>query len=342
MIADPELRRCPVSNRWVAFAPERALRPIHLTHGKPHHRRDVDSMVDCPFCPGSEHLTPNEVYAIREPGSLPNGPGWQLRVVPNKYPALRPLGEMPRNVDADRLPGWGMHELVVECPEHFDDPSEMSDAAMARIAIAYRERLIALGDQPELRYASIFKNVGAEAGASLPHLHSQILATPIVPDAIQVELHTARAHYASRRTCYYCDLLRAELASEERLVAETDRFVVVCPFAPRFAYECWIVPKRHASHYEATGEADLFELGQVLKAHVRRLDRLLEVPAYNWFLHTAPLRTPRMPEYHWHFEIVPRTARAAGFEWGTGCFINAVLPERAAAELRAIDATFPR
>ena len=332
----PEYRRDPVTGRWVLIAPERAARPLALSHVKPHDRRDTER-DRCPFCEGREENTPLERFAIRAPGSVANGPGWQLRVVPNKFPAVRPLA----NTDPigrgllESVPGHGEHELVIPCSRHESNPVRLTNAEFAVMLCAYRERLLALAADSRLAYATIFQNVGAEAGASLAHLHAQILATPFVPDGVAQELEGSKNHFARAGRCVFCDLLSHESRAAERLVLETPNFVALLPFAGRFAYETWVLPRTHESRYEALTDELALELAEVLRIVLSKLDAVLDEPAYNYFLHTAPLRSPELPHYHWHLEIIPRTARAAGFEWGSGCFINTVAPERAAAELRA-------
>lgn len=336
---DPQYRRDPVTGRWVIIAPIRSLRPLTLAHSKPHARIGIGH-AHCPLCEGAEANTPNEVYAIRDPGSTPNGPGWQLRVVPNKFPAVHPLGEPAFLSEGagdlfDSLPGFGEHELLIECPRHEVTPTALTDVEMTRVLTAYRERLVALGQNPLYEYATIFKNIGAEAGASLAHLHSQIIATPVVPEGVRIELEMSRAYYDRRRRCVFCDILKAESGEPIRVVAETASFIAVCPFAPRFAYETWVLPKFHDSRYEALTNEQLAELAGLWKQTLGKLDTVLAEPAMNYYLHTSPLRSDNRRYYHWHFEIVPRIARQAGFEWGSGCFINAVAPEKAAADLRA-------
>lgn len=334
--APPEFRRDPVTGRWVIVAPERSLRPMGLKGAEPAHRTNGEQTI-CPFCPGQEEYTPHEVIAYREPGTERDGPGWRLRVVPNKFPAVRPIdgaaGHKPGGL-FERFPGAGWHEVVIETPEHVSSPAKLSDKQFRDMFRACQARLIALADDPALCYASVFKNVGAEAGASLGHTHSQIVATPIVPEIIRLELVGADDYYAAHRRCVFCDIVEQERAHGVRVVGETENVVAIAPFAPRFAYEVWVLPRGHASRYESATEPLLDELAALMKRVVKGLDRVLASPAYNWFLHTAPLRSAELPHYHWHFEIIPRTARPAGFEWGTGCFVTAVTPERAAAELR--------
>jgi UDPglucose--hexose-1-phosphate uridylyltransferase len=333
----PEYRRCPATGRWVILAPERALRPIELPHGEPH-PRDAIPFGECPFCPGREHDTPGEVYAVRDPGTAPNGPGWRLRVVPNRFPAVRPLPDDPRTAASDGFfesaVGYGVHEVVILTDAHEADPTRLSDEQARYGLIAYRERIRTLAKNQHLAYATVFQNVGAEAGASLAHAHAQVVATPVVPDAIRGELEVAGDYHERIRRCVYCDLIRHERELGVRVVADTGRFVVVCPFAPRFAYEMWVLPTGHDSRYEAATDADLAELAGLLKRVLAALDAVLPNPAYNVMLHTGPLRAADLPYYHWHVEVASRTARAAGFELGGGCYINAVMPERTTTEMK--------
>ena len=320
--AAPEFRRDPVSGRWVVVAPERAQRPVTLEEAPPPR---ADDRVGCPFCPGNEHDTPHEVLADRDVGTPPDGPGWRLRVVPNKYPAVRP--------DA---PAAGRHEVVVETPDHIADPADLSDAQFRAVFQAYRDRLITLAEDTTLAAAAVFKNVGAEAGASLGHTHSQIVATPLVPPDLQLELDRSAAYHAEHGRCVFCDLIAAERAAGVRVVAETANVLAVAAYAPRFAYETWVLPKPHAGRFETTDDGWLAEFADVVKRVVRGLGRVPGAAAYNWFLHAAPLRSAELPHYHWHVEVLPRTARPAGLEWGFGCFVTAVAPERAAVELRGL------
>jgi UDPglucose--hexose-1-phosphate uridylyltransferase len=329
----PEFRRDPVTGRWVVVAPERSLRPMALDHSEPLHR-DAGGAVPCPFCPGQEHDTPDEVLALRDESGA-----WRLRVVPNKFPAVRETSPPVATGGLElfqRLPASGRHEVVIETPDHGASPATLSDVQFRAVFRAYRERLLAHAADPSLEYAAVFKNVGAEAGASIGHTHSQIIATPLVPDSIRLELDRSAAYFADHDRCVFCDLIAAERTAGERVVAESDRMIAFAAYAPRFAYETWVLPKAHASRYEPAGDDLLAELADVMKRVVTALDRMLAFPAYNWFLHTAPLRSAELPHYHWHFEVMPRTARPAGFEWSTGCFVTAVSPERAAAELRAV------
>ena len=336
----PEYRRCPVTGRWVIVAPERSLRPYTLPHATPH-RRDADDRTACPFCPGRENLTTAESYAVRDSGTSANGPGWRLRVISNKYPAVRPMPDAPsHSVHTDgfheSVTGFGQHEVVVQSARHETDPAALSDAELRDVFVAYRERIRAHAENPDYAFATVFQNVGAEAGASIAHLHAQVLATPIVPDAIRAEMESATDFYRRTKACVFCELLRRERRDQVRVVADAGSFLAVCPYAPRFGYEMWVLPSRHDSRYEATTDAELLDLARLMKKVLSALDGVLNAPAYNYFLHASPLRSPNLPDYHWHLEVIPRTSRAAGFEWASGCFINAAAPETSAADLRAM------
>lgn len=316
--AFPEYRRDPVTGRWAVIAPARAKRPLAAPPAPP----DPDPPADCPFCPGNEHDTPGELFTQRDAGTEPNGPGWRLRVFPNRYPAVEPDG-----------PAVGRHEVVVACPEHVVRAADLPGGAYRGLFLAYRERILAHAADPRLEYTLAFKNVGAAAGASLSHAHAQLVATPFVPPVVQEELAGANVHRALTGRCVYCDLVAAD-ARGPRRVCETDGFVAVTAYAPRFAYEVWILPKAHASRYETIGDAALGELAGVVRRVVAATDAVLGPVAFNWMLHTAPLRSPELPHYHWHLEVLPRTATPAGLEWGGGCFVTAVAPEDAAERLR--------
>lgn len=329
--AASEYRRDPITGRWVIIAPVRSRRPLGLASTKPHPRRDAER-DSCPFCEGREDLSPPETLAYRSPGSAANEPGWSLRVVPNKYPAV---SESLREANGSRSrPAFGRHEVVVECPFHETNPARFSIPRLASIFTAYRDRMLDYAADQRIAYVSAFKNVGAEAGASLAHSHSQLLALPLVPDEVQSELEGVRRGFADHGHCLYCDMIERELQERTRVVAVSAGFVVLAPYASRFAYELWILPRDHESQYESLTDAAAADLAGVIKPLLGKLDMVLSSPAYNWYIRTGPARAGAMPHYHWQLQLFPRTTRVAGFEWATGCFINAVPPERAAAELR--------
>ncbi len=289
----------------------------------------------CPFCTGNEQKTPPEVLAYRAGGG-PNQPGWSLRVIPNKFPVLGIEGELVRQGDGmfDRMSGIGAHEVIIESPEHTATLATMGEKQVEDVLWAFRERLLDLKKDTRLRYILLFKNHGEQAGATLEHPHSQIIALPVVPKRVKEELDGAQVYYNFKERCVFCDIVRQETHASARMVTETERFVVFEPYAARFPFETWIVPKRHDSHFEQCGAPDLQNLAWVLRSTLRKLDKALEKPAYNFMMHTAPVQEPAMAHYHWHIEIMPRLTKVAGFEWGTGVYINPTPPEESAKFLR--------
>jgi UDPglucose--hexose-1-phosphate uridylyltransferase len=260
-------------------------------------------------------------------------------VIPNLFPAVRPIEPdthgLTMRMSKNQLPGFGIHEVVIEGRDHFTDPTELTDEVYQRVLLAYRDRIRTFAADPRMDYVSAFKNVGAEAGASMAHTHSQLIVTPFIPNNIRDEINGAEAYFKRKNRCVFCEQIKSDSGTIPRCVAESKHFAVICPFAPRFAYEMWVLPKAHTSHYEKITDAEALELVLLLKRVLRALDVVAGVPAYNYYLHTAPLRSEASVSFHWHIEIVPRTARPAGFEWSTGVFINTVMPERAAKDLRA-------
>ncbi len=329
-----ELRHDPIVQRWVVMAPERARRPIEILD-EPHL---AEGGID-PFAEGNEAATTPEILAYRQAGSTPDGPGWRVRVVPNKFPALRTDGMLDPYSDGlhHAMNGVGVHEVIIECPHSETNMSRLSRENIREVLCAYRERLCDLKRDPRLAHALIFKNHGALAGASVPHSHSQLLATPFVPTVIREELVGAQDFYRSHGRNIFAVMIQQELATRSRIVLDTPRFLAFCPFASRFAYETWILPKQPGSHYEQIDDSATGELAAVLKSVLRKLEVVLNGPAYNYVLHSAPLQQPELPHYRWHIEVLPRLTRVAGFEWGSGSFINEVLPETAAARLRETD-----
>jgi UDPglucose--hexose-1-phosphate uridylyltransferase len=288
------------------------------------------------FCPGHEDKTPPELLAGRPPGRAPNGPDWTFRVISNKFPALRIEGELEPSGEGpfDRMNGVGAHEVVIEAPQHDAALATMPVDAVADVLLAFRERMLDLKKDARFQYILIFKNHGEAAGASLEHPHSQLIATPIIPIMVTEELAGAAQYYEIKERCVWCDVIREERRRRRRVILDTDGFVVLAPFAPRFPFETWILPSRHGSAYEESGVDTLRALAGVLGSFLRRMNQTLNDPPFNFMLHTAPLHEPHREHFHWHLEVIPKLTRVAGFEWGSGFFINAVAPEDAANALR--------
>jgi UDPglucose--hexose-1-phosphate uridylyltransferase len=330
----PELRKDPIVGRWVIIAPERAKRPIEIKAELPTTPGGL-----CPFCEGSEVNTPREILAYRDRGTKPNEKGWRARVVPNQFPALQIEGELNKRGEGiyDKMNGVGAHEVIVECPFHEVSMANLSEARIREILWVYHDRLVDLKKDKRLVYGMIFKNVGLAAGASLEHSHSQLIVTPIVPVNVWEEMAGSQEFFDYRGRCIFCDMIYQELSAEKRIVVDTPSFICFTPFASRFPFETWIVPKNHNSHYENIQKNELDDMGTVLKTILMKLEIALDKPSYNYIIHTSPFDTPLLPHYHWHMEIIPRMTRVAGFEWGTGFYINPVPPEEAAAYLRGVE-----
>lgn len=329
-----ELRKDPVVERWVIIAADRARRPSDFRSATPAHPAGL-----CPFCPGHEALTPPEIYAVRRtPGTERDGPGWSLRVVANKYPALRVESPLERAGEGlfDRMAGVGAHEVIIETPRHEAGFGELAPGELEDVLWAWGERIRDLARDTRLRAVMVFKNHGAEAGATLSHPHSQLVALPNVPSAIVEELEGARRHFALKERCIWCDVVRQERKDGARVVFENAHAVVLSPWAARVPFETWVLPKQHQSHFEDEPRAVVRDVAEAIGTVVRRLEVALDRPAWNMLLHTAPLRERGLTHYHWHLEVLPAVTRVAGFEWGSGFFINPVPPEEAAAFLRGI------
>src|ERR1051325_2038438 len=330
----PELRKDPIVGRWVIIAPDRAKRPIGVKN-----EPASGGAAFCPFCEGSEKNTPTEILAYRDRAAKANDKGWRVRVVPNKFPALQVEGDLNKRGEGiyDKMNGIGAHEVIIECPFHEGSMANFSEDHIREILWVYRDRLVDLKKDHRLVYGMIFKNVGLAAGASLEHSHSQLIVTPIVPVNVWEEMNGSLEFFDYRGRCIYCDMVYQELSMEKRIVVDSPSFICFAPFASRFPFETWIVPKTHNSHYENIQRNELDELGTVLKTILMKLEIALDKPSYNYIIHTSPFDTQSLPHYHWHMEIIPRMTRVAGFEWGTGFYINSVPPEQAAAYLREVE-----
>jgi len=330
----PELRKDPIIGRWVIISTERGKRPTDF--------QSVTKKRDpklCPFCPSNELSTPPEVYAIRQNGSKPNSPGWSLRVVPNKFPALVIEGDINREGVGifDKMNGTGAHEVIIETPDHMKDLVDLEDEDFKNVIRAYRDRILELQNDSRFKYILVFKNQGEAAGASLEHSHSQLIATPILPKRVMEELTGAENYYNYKERCIYCDIIKQELNDNVRVVAENDMFVALEPFASRFPFETWVLPRFHESSFETIRGEAIIKLVPLLKETLKRISAALNNPPYNLMIHTSPLDNRHPKEYHWHIEIIPKLVKVAGFEWGTGFYINPTTPEDAAKFLKEVE-----
>ncbi|MFI2372177.1 galactose-1-phosphate uridylyltransferase [Streptomyces sp. NPDC018833] len=327
-----ELRRDPFTLAWVVIAPERADRPQRTMPALSAAPAVTGDDPDCPFCPGRELDTPDEVWR------LPDEPAgaWAVRVVPNRYPVLT-RGDQPAHHRTNGLrtsaDGIGSHEVVIESPRHRWDLADGDDSAVANVLRAYRARSLALrGRRPGLVLP--FRNHGAAAGTSLSHPHSQIVATPIVPLRHRHLFHVARGYYDDHGRCLYVDVTAAELADGQRVVACNDSVIALVPYAAGAPYETWILPRHHQASFADAHDDILDDTAAVLRRLLAALRGLLGDIPYNYALISAPNGEEGTTYFAWHLRLVPRLASAAGFELGTGMAVNTVPPEHAAAQLR--------
>jgi UDPglucose--hexose-1-phosphate uridylyltransferase len=327
----PELRKDPITGRWVIIATGRAKRPSDfIRQPVPPPKGGV-----CPFDYGNEHKTPPEVLAYRNSGGRDEA-GWRVRVVPSKFPVLGIEGELNRQGDGiyDKMNGIGAHEIVIETPDHNATFGELSERQIEEALWAFKERINDLKKDRRFRSIIVFRNHGEAAGAALEHPHSQLIALPVIPGQLKQEVDSAKLYYEQKERCIFCDIIHQESEEGARLVTETDRFTVIQPYAPQYPFETWILPKRHASHYEDSDVGTLQNLAWILRATIRKLEKVLERPAYNFIIHSAPVQEGQLDYYHWHLEIIPRLTRVTGFEWGTELHVNPTPPEESAKFLR--------
>jgi UDPglucose--hexose-1-phosphate uridylyltransferase len=277
-------------------------------------------MSTCYFCAGNEMHTPVETAAV-----LDDKGRWRVRVVPNKYPAVTP--------DQDERKAFGVHEVIIESSEHLLSVTQLSVDELTRVLGVYRDRLRYWSTEPLLKHISLFKNSGFAAGASLEHIHSQLVALPYVPPSVQAELDGAASYADVHGRCVFCDFCQDEVQNAVRVVIQQGGYVAICAVAPRQPYETWLIPERHAARFEATGDGQIAALAKVLHQLLSRLEAASPGVSYNLLLHTAPYSAAE-EDYHWHWELVPRLTHEAGLEWGGGVYITPLSPERAAKHLR--------
>jgi len=311
-----EFRKDYVLNRWVAIAPERAKRPdefrIEPTPAPP--------AKTCPFCPDKN---PGEV--ITEVGDP-----WHIRVIANKYPIVRP--NTPLDADVNfyaNMTAHGHHEVIIETDKHSTLIQDLPKDEFVDIVNMYIERIKALRSDSE--YVLVFKNHGKWAGASIYHEHAQVLTLPFVPNIIAMERKSSEEYYTKYNRCIYCDVIKKERETE-RFVYESNKFVVIAPYASRFAGELWILPKDHVSDVVLLKKEEIAELAHTLQTVLKAYDRLLDDPPYNYVIHTSD----KMDAYHFHIEIYPRLQRPASVEFGTGMFVNVLSPEVFAKDIRGV------
>lgn len=328
----PEIRQNLISRQWVIYSTERAKRPDQFRQTKEAARKLPRFNPHCPFCPGNEEKTPPESFRVPRDGN------WQVRVVPNKFAALSAEGELVRTQDGMKrtLTGVGIHEVIVESPRHDTTLALMDDANVGQVIGTYLERYHKVLADPRVEQVTLFKNHGEGAGTSLEHPHSQLIGTPVIPSEVRERLETALQFYDDNGKCIFCAMLEQELADGVRIVAENDHFVAFVPFAALSPFSLWIYPRRHCASFGCMESGEIPGLGHILRVVLRKLYDGLDNPDYNLVIRTAPKESEQVRYYHWYMSLVPRLTRLAGFEMGSGMFINVTLPEPSAEYLRGV------
>jgi UDPglucose--hexose-1-phosphate uridylyltransferase len=329
----PELRKDPITGRWVVVTVEEPYLPEDF---------NLEPLVwkgpqGCPFCYGNENFTPVEIEAVSDIVRAPNTPGWKVRVIPNKFAALRIEGELNKRAMGmyDLSHGIGAHEVIVETSDHYKQLEDLPEKDIEEVLKVYRSRSLDLRKDKRFKYLMIFKNFGFAAGATQEHSHSQLVALPMVPKSAKEEVKGAQAFYEYRERCIFCDMLAYEEENaKERVVAENEHFIAFCPLSSRFSFETWIVPRDHCGDFGDMAPQQAIFMAKILKDVLTRLKKVLGQHAYNYLIHSSPVNSEPSPAYHWHLEIMPKLSRIAGFEWGSGFYVVNTPPELAAKYLK--------
>jgi UDPglucose--hexose-1-phosphate uridylyltransferase len=330
-----ELRKDPITGHWVIIAEGRTARPNEYAVTP-----SLASAADCPFCEGHESRTPPELAALRREGAVPNGPGWTVRTIPNRFPTLDP-GAAKGTARATQAffeaqSGYGHHEVIIESPQHEPVLPFLEVPQAEKVVRMFRDRIEALSSTPRVRAVLLFENYGPESGGTLMHPHAQIVGTPVVPPLLAEEVQGMR-RFAQKHPgeCLLETIGKEERSLGVRIVVDDDVFLAISPFASTHPYEILLMPHRHAASLTEATDAELTRLAKLLPA-LLRAELAVKTPlSYNFFIHVAPNPTKSHPEFHWHIEITPRLVRPDGFELGTGIAVNPVSPEAAAPALRA-------
>jgi len=328
-----ELRQNFFTKEWVIIATERAKRPEELVTNRA--AQIVPAFVEtCPFCPGNESQAPIEV--MRFPANT-NEP-WAVRVCPNKFAALSSEAHPTRSVKHLRrcVEGFGFHEIIVDSPDHSSCIALLPDAQVAKILGVYKERYNALSVDHRIAHVTIFKNHGVDAGASQPHPHSQLIATPVIPSQVRHRLHEALRHYDDAGECMFCHMVQREVEDHTRIVLKGDHFVAMEVFASATPFATHIFPLRHMATFGEITTAEISDLARVLRTLLAKLYIGLQNPDLNFTIRSGPSDYIGARHFHWYVSVIPRLTRVAGFELGSGMFINTVLPEAAAEFLRNV------
>lgn len=327
-----ELRYNIVSREWVIIATDRAKRPRDFIKQKKEQAPLPEYKTDCPFCPGNEKFSPEETFSIK------GQKGWKVRAIPNKFPALSPKQDLMRapSVFNNRINGFGMHEVIIENPRHNTAIPLMSDVEVENILKVYKSRYDSIRTMKGIQAITIFKNHGPAAGTSLEHPHSQLIATPIVPPQMRNRVDNAIKYFDIIGKCVFCSVLENELEDGKRIVLETDKFAAFLPYAGAAPFAIWIYPKRHMSCFSCIDESEIKDLARNLKGVLKKLYYGLDNPDFNYTIRSVPANESEIEYFHWYLSIIPRLSQPAGFELGSGMFINTSLPEESAEFLRQV------
>ncbi|MBN2831554.1 MAG: galactose-1-phosphate uridylyltransferase [Candidatus Omnitrophica bacterium] len=327
-----ELRRDPIVGRWVIVDTDHPAVPKDF-----HYEQNFFKGGVCPFCYGNEAMTPPEIECFREQGISANSPGWQVRTVANKFPALGIEGDLDRRPLGlyDMSNGVGAHEIIIESPYHAKDIPDLLPQEIENYIRMCRSRASDLVKDRRFKYLMFFRNFGPAAGASLEHPHTQIIALPMVPKNVAEEITGAKNYFDYKERCVFCDMIRQEMQEKERIVSENKYFLSFCPFVSRFPFEIWILPKKHNAYLRSINDDEVRFLAEILKDTIVRVKNIFPNVSYNYILHVAPINGDTDVEYyHWHIEFMPKLTQVAGFEWGTGFYIDPITPEQSAKYLK--------
>jgi UDPglucose--hexose-1-phosphate uridylyltransferase len=329
-----EFRRNPIFGNWIIIDTERNYgREKIVNDGNFAHQDNTH----CPFCSGNEHMTKPEILAFSDnPYRAPNTSGWKLRVIPNNKPILQIESKIKRQAYGiyDRMEGAGAHEIIIGTPEHnlkFQDASVEYYENIYRAAIS---RIRDLRNDMRFEYIYYMKKYGYLAYPIHAHQHSQIIALPIIPKQVNEEIDGAARYFNYKDRCIFCDIILQELDEQVRLIAENDFFIAVCPYASRFPFEMWIMPKEHSGDFDSISNAEILSLSKIAESVYLKYALLLGDCPFSVIMHTAPLKKRNMPHYHWYIEIIPDITVSGGIDRGTGLFVNPIFPEEAAKNIR--------
>lgn len=339
-----QLRKDPISGRWTIVLKDDFKLEKLILNSKNIVKEPKSGI--CPFCETKENLTPQEIMALRKEGYPPNGDGWRVRVIPDKNPVLQIYGEINnRGIGLyDVLDGIGAHEIVIETPRHYEALADLDPDHITEVLWTYKERILDLKEDERLRYIMVHKNSGEAVGETAEHSYSFVIGSPITPKRVRDELVNSREYYQFKERCVFCDVIRQEKMTEERIIIDDGSYLAFAPFASRRPFEVWIAPQKHQTFFEQ--EAEIRGLAHVLKTVLSNMFKLLNKPDYTMVLHSGPnIKAGRKrgywqtleKDYHWHIEITPRLRSYTSFEVSAGFPVNSVAPYRAAELLRTVN-----